>query len=140
MGTQPTQVDQYGSLEKDTPQKGVLIDFDGVHGNPVSVNKFTQMIPARYNNRSDPHWFRAHLQELQKLSAPNCVWQWSEIDVGKPLLEQAWRRDVIQRVDKQDRMWAVRVDAQKMISHFTNDGAELTPVSQAELLSYSERF
>ncbi|ADQ69112.1 hypothetical protein C499_05990 [Halogeometricum borinquense DSM 11551] len=37
----PTQVDQYGMLEKDTSQKGILIDFDGVHGDPVPVNKFT---------------------------------------------------------------------------------------------------
>jgi len=37
----PAALDTYGSLEKDTPQKGVCIDFEGVHGEPVPVNKFT---------------------------------------------------------------------------------------------------
>lgn len=37
----PSEVRQYGSLEKDTPQKGVCIDFEGVHGEPCPVNKFT---------------------------------------------------------------------------------------------------
>lgn len=37
----PGDVDRYGAVERDTPQKGVLIDFEGVHGDPVPVNKFT---------------------------------------------------------------------------------------------------
>jgi len=37
----PAEISQYGSVEKDTPQKGVCIDFEGVHGEPVPVNKFT---------------------------------------------------------------------------------------------------
>lgn len=37
----PAAVDRYGSVERDAPQKGVLIDFEGVHGAPCPVNKFT---------------------------------------------------------------------------------------------------
>lgn len=37
----PAAVERYGSVERDRPQKGVLIDFEGVHGDPVPVNKFT---------------------------------------------------------------------------------------------------
>lgn len=37
----PAEVDRYGAVERDTVQKGVLIDFEGVHGEPVPVNKFT---------------------------------------------------------------------------------------------------
>lgn len=37
----PAAVERYGAVERDTPQKGVLIDFEGVHGEPVPVNKFT---------------------------------------------------------------------------------------------------
>ncbi|GAA0515697.1 hypothetical protein SAMN04488066_11569 [Halorubrum aquaticum] len=36
----PTKIDQYGSLEKKESQKGILIDFEGIHGEPLSVNKF----------------------------------------------------------------------------------------------------
>lgn len=32
---------RYGAVEQDTPRKGVVIDFEGVHGEPVPVNKFT---------------------------------------------------------------------------------------------------
>lgn len=37
----PAAVDRYGAVERDAPQKGVLIDFEGVHGAPCPVNKFT---------------------------------------------------------------------------------------------------
>lgn len=37
----PTDIDRYGAVERDTAQKGVLIDFEGVHGEAVPVNKFT---------------------------------------------------------------------------------------------------
>lgn len=37
----PAAVDRYGSVERDRPQKGVLVDFEGVHGEPCPVNKFT---------------------------------------------------------------------------------------------------
>lgn len=36
----PAKIDQYGSLEKKKSKKGVLIDFEGIHGEPISVNKF----------------------------------------------------------------------------------------------------
>lgn len=36
----PAEIDQYGSLEKKKTQKGILIDFEGNHGDPLSVNKF----------------------------------------------------------------------------------------------------
>lgn len=36
----PAEIDQYGSLEKKKTQKGILIDFEGNHGEPLSVNKF----------------------------------------------------------------------------------------------------
>jgi len=35
------ELPRYGSVEQDTPQKGVVIDFEGVHGEAVPVNKFT---------------------------------------------------------------------------------------------------
>ena len=36
----PKKIDQYGSLVKKEQDKGVLIDIEGVHGEPVSMNKF----------------------------------------------------------------------------------------------------
>lgn len=37
----PANLDRYGSIQKKSPRKGVCIDFAGVHGEAVSVNKFT---------------------------------------------------------------------------------------------------
>jgi hypothetical protein len=37
----PAEITQYGSAEMDSPQKGVIIDFEGVHGESVSMNNFT---------------------------------------------------------------------------------------------------
>lgn len=77
--------------------------------------------PARYDNRSDPHWFRAHLSELQQLPDAGCCWQWGEIGVSHRVLEGAWRRDVIYRVDRDERLWAVRPGAWDMIETLSGD-------------------
>lgn len=43
----PADVDRYGAVERGTPQKGVLIDFEGVHGEACPVNKFTTRSPGQ---------------------------------------------------------------------------------------------
>lgn len=40
----PESLQQYGELEKTRSQRGVVIDFEGVHGDPVDVNLFTTPI------------------------------------------------------------------------------------------------
>lgn len=42
----PTEIEQYGSLEKDEARKGVLVDIEGVHGDAAPVNKFTTQFTA----------------------------------------------------------------------------------------------
>lgn len=37
----PSEIQRYGSVERDASDKSVIIDFAGVHGDPVPVNKFT---------------------------------------------------------------------------------------------------
>jgi len=41
-------------VEQDTRQKGVLIDFEGVHGEAVAVNKFTTRIERVNHARTTP--------------------------------------------------------------------------------------
>jgi len=36
----PSKVQRYGAVERDAPDKGVLIDFEGVHGEAVPLSKF----------------------------------------------------------------------------------------------------
>lgn len=33
-------IDQYGDVERTKSQRGIIVDFEGVHGPPVEVNKF----------------------------------------------------------------------------------------------------
>ncbi|SFC75144.1 hypothetical protein SAMN05444422_12026 [Halobiforma haloterrestris] len=77
--------------------------------------------PACYDNRSDPHWFRAHQRELSKLPDPSCRWRWSEVSVGKPILEQAKRRGVIRPVGGGKRLWRTDAAAWDMLRQLTND-------------------
>ncbi len=36
----PTEIQRYGAVERDTSDKSVVIDFEGVHGEAVPLNKF----------------------------------------------------------------------------------------------------
>ena len=89
--------------------------------------------PAKFDNLSDPHWFRSHREELTNLPDPECRWRWSETDLSKSLLQQASLRDVIVRVDGHDRMWRTRPEAWEMIRQLTNDDADPSPAGQMEL-------
>jgi len=43
----PTEIERYGSVEKAMSDKGVIVDFEGAHGEPVPVNKFTTQTAAK---------------------------------------------------------------------------------------------
>lgn len=88
--------------------------------------------PARYDNRSDPHWFRAHHRVLSKLPDPSC--RWSEADVGKSLLEQAKRRGVIAPIGNR-RLWKTNAAAWDMVLEITNDNGP-EPQEQTIIRTY----
>ncbi|MDL0128179.1 hypothetical protein PNP85_10115 [Halobacterium salinarum] len=69
----------------------------------------------------DPHWFRTHQREFPRLLDPSYRWRWSEVAVGKPILEQAKRRDVVHPVDGGKRLWRTDAAAWDMLQQVTSE-------------------
>jgi len=58
----PTEIQRYGSVERDTSDKSVVIDFEGVHGAAVPVNKFTTTAQGTGSQTDDLDPRTSHLR------------------------------------------------------------------------------